>query len=216
MRVAPSITLSDGDRKQLLSWSRGRSTPHRLLLRSEIVLMAADGLQNKDVAKKLHVRPKTVTLWRNRFAAHGLDGVRKDAPRPGRKPRISQEQIDKVIDLTLHTKPHGSTHWSTRTLARKMGLSNFTIQKIWKAHRIQPHKERSFKLSKDPKFNEKVKDVVGLYMNPPDKAIVICMDEKSGIQALDRSQTILPLRPGMPASRSYDYKRNGKMTYSRP
>jgi len=173
--------------------------------------MAADGVMNRDIVAKLHVRPKTVTLWRSRFASHGLDGIRKDAPRPGRKPRISQEQIDGVIDITLHTKPRGSTHWSTRTLARRTGLSNFTIQKIWKAHRIQPHRERSFKLSRDPEFNEKVRDVVGLYMNPPDKAIVVCVDEKSGIQALDRSQTILPLRPGMPASRSYDYKRNGRI-----
>jgi transposase len=211
MRVAPSVTVSDEDRKQLLGWSRGRSTPHRLVLRSKIVLMSAEGLQNKEIAKKLRVRPKTVTLWRSRFVAHGLDGIRKDAPRPGRKPRISQQQIDRVIDLTLHTKPRGSTHWSTRSLARQTGLSNFTIHEIWKAHRIQPHRERSFKLSSDPAFNEKVRDVVGLYMNPPDKAIVVCMDEKSGIQALERSQTILPLRPGLPASRSYDYKRNGRI-----
>jgi transposase len=211
MRIALSITLTDEDRRQLLSWSRGRSTPHRLVLRSEIVLMSADGLQNKEIAQKLHTRQKTVGLWRNRFASHGLDGIRKDAPRPGRNPTISQEQIDRVIDLTLHTKPPGSTHWSTRTLAKRTGLSNFTIQKIWKAHRLQPHRERSFKLSKDPKFNEKVRDVVGLYMNPPDKAIVICVDEKNGIQALNRSQTILPLRPGLPASRSYDYKRNGRI-----
>jgi transposase len=211
MRVAPSVTLSDEDRVQLLSWSHGRSTPHRLVLRSKIVLMAADGTQNKKIAMELRARPKTVALWRDRFVSHGLDGIRKDAPRPGRKPRISQDQIDRVIDLTLHTKPHGSTHWSTRTLARKTGLSNFTIHEIWKAHRIQPHRELSFKLSKDPRFNEKVRDVVGLYMDPPDKAVVICMDEKSGIQALDRSQTILPLRPGMPASMSYDYRRNGRI-----
>jgi transposase len=211
MRIAPPITLTDEDRRQLLSWSRGRSTPHRLVMRSEIVLMSAEGLQNKRIAEKLHARPKTVALWRNRYSTHGLDGIRKDAPRPGRNPRISQEQIDKVIDLTLHTKPRGSTHWTTRTLAKTTGLSNFTIHKIWDAHRIQPHRERSFKLSTDPRFNEKVRDVVGLYMNPPDKAIVICVDEKNGIQALNRSQTILPLRPGLPASRSYDYKRNGRI-----
>jgi transposase len=134
-----------------------------------------------------------------------------DAPRPGRKPRISQEKIDAIIVRTLHTKPRGATHWSTRTLAREMGVSNATVARIWESHRIQPHKERSFKLSTDAQFNEKVRDVVGLYMDPPDKAIIVCMDEKSGIQALDRSQTILPVRPGMPASRSYDYKRNGKI-----
>jgi len=135
----------------------------------------------------------------------------RDAPRPGRKPRIPQKLIDAIIDRTLHTKPQGATHWTTRTLAKEMKVSNFTIQKIWKAHGIQPHRTRSFKLSTDPQFNEKVRDVVGLYMNPPDKAIVICMDEKNGIQALDRSQTILPVRPGLPASRSYDYKRNGRI-----
>src|SRR5712692_3316500 len=211
MRVAPSVFITEEEGRQLLNWSHGRSTPHRLVLRSKIVLMAADGLQNTKIVEKLRVRPKTVTLWRNRFVAHRLDGMRKDAPRPGRKPRISQELIDEIIEHTLRTKPPGATHWSTRTLASEMGVSNFTIHEIWKAHNIQPHRERKVKLSRDPQFNEKVRDIVGLYMNPPDKAIVICMDEKNGIQALDRSQTILPLRPGMPASRSYDYKRNGKI-----
>jgi transposase len=176
-----------------------------------VVLRAADGRQNQEIADELKVRPETVALWRNRFVVHGLGGIVKDAPRPGRKPRIPQKLIDEIIDRTLHTRPRGATHWATRTLAKEMKVSNFTIQKIWKAHRIQPHRERSFKLSTDPNFNEKVRDVVGLYMNPPDKAIVICVDEKTGIQALDRSQTILPVRPGMPASRSYDYKRNGRI-----
>jgi transposase len=211
MRLAATVLVNDEEREQLLSWSRGRSTPHRLVLRSKIVLMAADGLQNKKIAESLHVRPKVVTRWRNRFVTHHLNGIRMDAPRPGRKPRISQERIDAIIDRTLHTKPPGATHWSTRTLASEMGVSNATVARIWESHRIQPHRERSFKLSTDPKFNEKVRDVVGLYMNPPDKAIVICVDEKNGIQALDRSQTILPLRPGMPASMSYDYKRNGRI-----
>jgi transposase len=211
MRVAATVTVSREEREQLLAWSRGRSTPHRLVLRSKIVLMAADGLQNKRISKRLHVRPKVVTCWRNRFVTHRLNGIRMDAPRPGRKPRISQEKIDAIIDRTLRTTPRGATHWSTRTLAREMGVSNATVARIWESHRIQPHRERSFKLSTDSKFNEKVRDVVGLYMNPPDKAIVICVDEKSGIQALDRSQTILPVRPGLPASRSYDYKRNGRI-----
>ena len=209
MRIAVAITLDDEEKNQLLAYSRGRSTPNRLVIRSKIILMAAEGTQNKEIAKKLHVRPKVVTCWRNRFALHGIDGVQKDAPRPGRKPKLSQAKVDEIIDRTLHTKPHGSTHWSTRTLAKEMGVSNYTIQQIWKSHRLKPHRERGFKLSSDPKFNEKVKDVVGLYMNPPDKAVVICMDEKSGIQALDRSQTILPLREGMLASRSWEYKRNG-------
>jgi transposase len=211
MRVAATVVVNDDEREQLLVWSRGRSTPHRLVLRSKIVLMAADGLQNRKIAEGLHVRPKVVTRWRNRFATHRLNGIRADAQRPGRKPRISQQKIDAIIDRTLHTKPRGATHWSTRTLAREVGVSNATVARIWESHRIQPHRQRSFKLSADPKFNEKVRDVVGLYMNPPDKAIVICLDEKNGIQALDRSQTILPVRPGMPASRSYDYKRNGRI-----
>jgi len=211
MRVAPQVIVTEEERRRLLAWSRGRSTQQRLVLRSKIVLRAADGVQNKEIVDELHVRPETVALWRSRFIMHRLQGIERDAPRLGRKPRIPQNLIDEVIDRTLHTKPHGATHWSTRTLAKEMGVSNFTIHRIWKAHRIQPHRERKIKLSKDPEFNEKVRDIVGLYVNPPDKAVVICMDEKNGIQALDRSQTILPLRPGMPASRSYDYKRNGKI-----
>ncbi len=211
MRVAPSVTISDEQRMRLLTWSRGRSTPNRLVLRSKVVLRAADGLENQEIAGELKVRPETVALWRNRFITHGLDGIVRDAPRPGRRPRIPQTLVDAIIDRTLRTRPHGATHWTTRTLAKEMKVSNFTVQKIWKAHRIQPHRTRSFKLSTDPQFNEKVRDVVGLYMNPPDKAIVICVDEKNGIQALDRSQTILPVRPGLPASRSYDYKRNGRI-----
>jgi len=133
----------------------------------------------------------------------------KDAPRPGRKPRISQKKVDEIIERTLQTKPKGATHWSTRTMAKAVGVSYVTVHRVWRSHRLQPHRERSFKLSKDPEFNDRVRDVVGLYMNPPDKAVVICVDEKPGIQALDRSQTILPLRPGMLASRSWEYERNG-------
>jgi transposase len=209
MRFAVSLKLSRDEEKQLARWSRGRSTPQRLVLRSRIVLLAARGWENKRIALELHTRRNTVSLWRNRFISHRIDGISKDAPRPGRKMRLTQEIIDAIIDRTLHTKPRGATHWTTRTLAKEMGVSNFTIHQIWKSHRIQPHRERSFKLSRDPDFNDKVRDIVGLYMNPPDRAVVICADEKSGIQALDRSQTILPLRLGMLASRSWDYKRNG-------
>lgn len=180
-----------------------------MVLRSKIILLAAEGLQNKQIAKKLKVQRNTVWLWRNRFISHRLDGIHKDAPRPGRKPKISQKKIDEIIDRTLHTRPKGATHWSTRTLAKEVGVSRATVNRIWRSHRLQPHRERSFKLSKDPEFNDRVRDVVGLYMNPPDKAVVICVDEKPGIQALDRSQTILPLRPGMLASRSWEYERNG-------
>ena len=209
MRVAPTVTLSERETNQLVIWSRGRSTPQRVILRSKIVLMAAQGRRNKEIAETLKILPKTVTLWRGRFVVHRLDGILRDAPRPDRTPRISQKEIDRVVDLTLHTKPRGATHWTTRTLAREAGVSHMTVRRIWKAHRLQPHRERSFKLSTDPKFNERVRDVVGLYMDPPDRAVVICVDEKPGIQALDRSQTTLPLRPGMLASRSWEYERNG-------
>lgn len=209
MRVAVPIKVSDEDRTQLLSWSRGRSTPHRLVLRSKIVLIASEGMQNKQIAEELHAHKDVVTKWRNRFAEIGIQGIIRDAPRPGRKRSISQKTVDRIINTTLHTKPEGATHWSTRTLAEKLGVSHSAVHRVWKAHKIQPHRERGFKLSKDPKFNEKVRDIVGLYMNPPEKAVVICLDEKAAIQALDRSQTILPLRLGMPASTSYTYKRNG-------
>jgi transposase len=209
MRVAPSVTVSEEEKSQLLNWSRGRSTPHRVVLRSKIVLMAAEGMQSKEIAEKLHARPKTVGLWRSRFVVHRLDGILKDAPRPGRKPSISEKKINRIIDITLHTKPRGATHWSTRTLARELGVSHMTVKRVWEAHRLQPHRQRSFKLSNDPEFNEKLTDVVGLYMNPPDRAVVMCMDEKPGIQALDRDQPTLPLRPGMPVGISNEYVRNG-------
>ena len=209
MRVAPSVELSENEERQLATWSHGRSTPQRLVLRSNIVLLAARGWENRRIARKLRTRQNTVSLWRKRFLSHRMEGIMRDAPRPGRKPRISQKKIDEIIDRTLHTKPPGATQWSTRTLAGEMGVSNYTIQQIWKAHRLQPHRQRSFKLSSDPEFNEKVRDVVGLYMDSPEKAVVICVDEKPGIQALGRSQTTLPLRQGMLASRSWEYGRNG-------
>ena len=209
MRVAPSVVLTENEERQLATWSRGRSTPQRVVLRSNIVLLAARGWENRRIARKLSTRQNTVSLWRNRFLSHRMEGIVRDAPRPGRKPRISQKKVDEIINRTLHTKPPGATQWSTRTLAREMGVSNYTVQQIWEAHRIQPHRQRSFKLSSDPEFNEKVTDVVGLYMNPPDRAIVICMDEKPGIQALDRDQPMLPLRPGMPVGVSNEYVRNG-------
>ncbi len=209
MRIAPQLTLQANEREQLERWSRGRSTPARLVLRAKIILEAAKGSENRRIAHSLHTRQNTVSLWRSRFASHRLDGVSKDAPRPGRKPRIGQRKIDEIVNRTLHTKPRGATHWSTRTLAEEVEVSRATVQRVWKNHRIQPHREGRVKLSRDPEFNEKVRDVVGLYMNPPDKAVVICVDEKSGMQALDRSQTVLPLRPGSPAARSWNYKRNG-------
>jgi transposase len=195
--------------EQLERWSHGRSTPARLVLRSKIILAAAKGLENRQIARRLRTRQNTVSLWRSRFVDLGIAGITRDAPRPGRKPKISQKRVDAIIERTLQTKPKGATHWSTRTLAKEVGVSHATVHRIWRSHRLQPHRERSFKLSKDPRFNERVRDVVGLYMNPPDRAVVICVDEKPGIQALDRGQTMLPMRPGMIASRSWEYERNG-------
>jgi len=209
VRVAHQVILSSDETRQLERWSHGRSTPARLVLRSKIVLAAAKGLENRRIARRLRTRQNTVSLWRNRFSDLGIAGIMRDAPRPGRKPKISQKKVDDIVERTLQTKPKGATHWSTRALAKEVGVSRATVHRIWRSHRLQPHRERSFKLSKDPEFNERVRDVVGLYMNPPDKAVVICVDEKPGIQALDRSQTVLPVRPGMPASRSWEYERNG-------
>lgn len=209
MRVAPAIVLSSNEREQLLKWSRGRSTPHRLVLRARIVLGAAEGRQNKEIAATLGAEPDTVSLWRRRFHALRLEGIRKDAPRPGRKPEIPQETVDRILHKTLHEKPRGATHWSTRALAKEAGVSRETVRRVWKLYRLKPHLVRRFKVSKDPEFAEKVRDVVGLYLNPPEKAVVLCMDEKTQIQALDRTQTILPIRPGLPESRTHDYRRNG-------
>jgi len=209
MRVAPAIVLSPDERDELTQWSRGRSTPYRLVLRAKIVLKAADGLQNKDIAQSLDTHPDTVSLWRRRFYVLRLEGIRRDAPRPGRMPQIPKEVVDRILKKTLHEKPSGATHWSTRTMAKAVGVSRETVRRVWKAHRLKPHLTRNFKLSRDPLFAEKVRDVVGLYLNPPEKAAVLSVDEKTQIQALDRTQTILPIRPGLPEGRTHDYRRNG-------
>jgi transposase len=210
MRVAPRIDLADEEREQLLKWSRGRSTPHRLVLRASIVLQAAQGLQDKEIAANLGASRHTVALWRRRFLLHRFDGMKKDAPRQGRKPQIPLEVIDAILGKTLYEKPRGATHWSTRTMARAVGVSHSTVRRVWKAHRLQPHRVRTFKVSKDPHFAEKVRDIVGLYLDPPQKAAVFSVDEKTQIQALDRTQTILPVRPGLPETRTHDYRRNGQ------
>ena len=209
MRIAPTIVLSEEEREQLRAWSRGRSTPHRLVLRARIVLEAAEGLQNKTIAAALGTEPDTVSLWRRRFQVHRLAGIEKDAPRPGRKPEVPAAVVDRILRKTLEERPRGATHWSTRTMAEAVGVSRETVRRVWKLYRLQPHRTRIFKVSKDPEFAEKVRDVVGLYLNPPEKAVLLCMDEKTQIQALDRTQTILPIRPGLPESRTHDYRRNG-------
>jgi transposase len=208
MRVAPTIVLSEEERKQLLIWSRGRSTPYRLVLRAQIILKATEGLQNREIAALLDTEPDTISLWRRRFHVHRLGGIQKDAPRLGRKPEISQEVVERILQKTIHERPRGATHWSTRTMAKAVGVSRETVRRVWKLYRLKPHLTRTFKVSQDPEFATKIRDIVGLYLNPPEKAVVLSVDEKTQIQALDRTQTILPIRPDLPESRTHDYKRN--------
>jgi transposase len=174
--------------------------------------MAADGIASQDIAKALSVSRPTVQLWRQRFLALRLPGLEKDAPRPGRNPRIAPGKIKAVVEATLHTTPANATHWSTRSMAQAQGLSAASVRRIWRRHRLKPHLVETFKLSRDKRFVEKLHDVVGLYLNPPDKALVLCVDEKSQIQALDRTQPLLALRPGIPARQTHDYKRHGTTT----
>jgi transposase len=174
--------------------------------------MAANGILNQNIAKELRISRPTVQLWRQRFLSLRLPGLEKDAPRPGRKPRIQQRKINAVIEATLHTTPPNATHWSTRTMAHAQGVSEATVRRIWHSHNIKPHLVETFKLSRDKQFVEKLHDIVGLYLNPPDKALVLCVDEKSQIQALDRIQPMFPMRPGIPARQTYDYIRHGTTT----
>jgi len=184
----------------------------RIVQRAKIIRMAAGGVLNQDIAQKLHISRPTVQLWRERFLALRLTGLEKDAPRPGRLPRIPQKKVNVVVEATLHTTPPNATHWSTRSMAYAQGISEASVRRIWKRHNLKPHLIETFKLSRDKRFIEKLCDVVGLYVNPPAKAIVFCVDEKSQIQALDRTQPLLPLRPGVPARQTHDYKRNGTTT----
>ena len=211
-RKAPSIILSSSEQTTLKRWSRSRSLPLRIVMRANIILMAADGITSKNIAASLNLSRPTIQLWRERFLALRLAGLEKDAPRPGRNPRIPPAKIRAVLEATLHTSPANATHWSTRTMARAQHLSEASVRRIWKAHNLKPHLIETFKLSRDKRFVEKLTDVVGLYLNPPEKALVLCVDEKSQIQALDRTQPILPLRPGIPARQTHDYTRHGTTT----
>src|SRR5450759_2816976 len=212
MRIAERIVLSPEERSTLKAWEKGRSLPLRVVQRARIIRLAADGMQNQDVAKEVGVSCPTVHLWRQRFLALRLPGLEKDAPRPGRIPRIRARKICAVVEATLHTTAPEATHWSTRAMAKAQGLSEATIRRIWKQYNLKPHRVETFQLSRDKRFIEKLHDVVGLYLNPPDKGLVLCVDEKSQIQALDRTQPLLPLRPGIPARQTHDYKRNGTTT----
>jgi len=211
-RSAAPIVLSPEEHSTLIAWARGRRHAHRRVVRAHIITMAADGVRNQDIAKRLGVSRPTVQLWRDRFLALRVAGLEKDAPRPGRTPKISAQKIHAVVEATLRTTPPQATHWSTRTMARAQRLSQATVHRIWKQHQLKPHLVKTFKLSRDPQFVEKLTDVVGLYLNPPDKSLVLCVDEKSQIQALDRTQPGLPLKKGRCGTQTHDYKRNGTTT----
>lgn len=212
MRTAPPVVLSPDERATLATWERGRSFPLRLMQRARIVRMAGDGIANQDIAREVGVSRPTVQLWRERFLALRMAGLQKDAPRPGRLPSITEAKMRAVIDATLRTKPPAATHWSVRTMADAQGISPASVQRIWKQHHLKPHLIKTFKVSRDKHFVDKLYDVVGLYLNPPDKSLVLCVDEKSQIQALDRTQPGLPLKKGRCGTMTHDYKRNGTTT----
>lgn len=212
MRIAKAVELSDEERVALTKWSRGRSTPARLVLRAKVVLAAAAGRQNKDIAAELGCTRRTVGTWRNRFAEMRLDGIRQDAPRPGRPATTRAEHEAEIVRRTTLETPPNATQWSTRTLAKAMGVSRSTVQRVWSDNGLRPHRIKSFKVSNDPRFAEKLVDVVGLYLDPPEHALVLSCDEKSRIQALDRTQKSLPLFPGRLKTLTHDYKRNGTTT----
>jgi transposase len=212
MRVAKAITLTDEERGTLVQWARGRSTPARLVLRAKIVLAAADGRQNKDIAAQLGCLRKTVGTWRTRFVNERLAGIEHDAPRGGRTPVVRGAMEAEIIrKTTLETPPH-ATQWSTRSLAKALGVSKDTVQRVWHDNGLKPHRTKGFKVSNDPRFAEKLVDIVGLYLDPPEHALVLSCDEKSQIQALDRTQKSLPLFPGRLKTLTHDYKRNGTTT----
>jgi transposase len=210
-RAAP-IVLTPEEETVLDKWTRGRTIPARLVERAQIIRMAAADMLSQDIAEQLEISRPTVQLWRQRFLALRLPGLEKDAPRPGRVPTISSEKVRAVVEATLHTKPPDATHWSTRTMAKAQGLSEASVRRIWRQHNLKPHLVKTFKLSRDPRFIEKLQDVVGLYINPPEKALVLCVDEKSQIQALDRTQPGLPMKPGRCSTFTHDYKRHGTTT----
>ena len=206
------LPISLEHRQTLDTWIAARTTPQRLVLRAQIVLKAAAGMANHRIARDLNTSRPTVLLWRRRFQKGGTAALTEDAPGRGRKARISPAKVKQIVEATLHEKPTAATHWSTRTMARAQGVSQTMVQRIWDAHGLQPHRTRTFKLSRDPRFVEKLTDVVGLYLNPPDKALVLCVDEKSQIQALDRTQPGLPMKKGRCGTLTHDYKRNGTTT----
>jgi transposase len=206
------LAVSEDQRKQIEQWLAALGTPQQVALRGRIILAASHGESEAAIAAEMNVNRKTVRLWSERFVAQGLPGLWEIAPGRGRKATYSAERIKAVIDATLQSKPKGMTHWSCRLMAANQGMSKSTVSNLWRSHNIKPHRTKTFKLSRDPKFLQKLTDVIGLYLNPPDKAIVLCVDEKSQIQALNRTQPGLPLKKGRCGTMTHDYKRNGTTT----
>lgn len=209
MRKAVSINLADTERTRLESLARGRSTSVRLAERSRIILLAADGLENREIGARMGIPRQKAGRWRSRYAQYGIAGVEKDAPRPGRFPKYDAPTRAKVVRMTLEQKPANATHWSRASMSSATGLSPSTVGRIWASNGLKPHLVKTFKLSNDKRFIEKLEDIVGLYLAPPEHAIVLSCDEKSQIQALDRTQPSLPLRKGRCGTMTHDYKRNG-------
>src|SRR5262249_16029604 len=210
-RPFTQIKLSEVEREALEGFVRRRKTGRALAQRAAIVLACAEGRTTNEVAAQQRVAAATVSKWRVRFAAQRLEGL-LDEPRPGSPRKISDREVERVVALTLESTPRGATHWSTRSMAERVGLSNATVSRIWRAFGLQPHRAQTFKLSPDPQLVEKVRDIVGLYLNPPDNALVLCVDEKSQIQALDRTQPLLPMKPGVVERRTHDYRRHGMIS----
>src|SRR5438093_7350706 len=211
-KPAAALRVSREDQEWLETLVRSGQTPQRVALRARMVLGAAAGRPNNGLAHALGISRPTLLRWRARYREAGVAGLLKDAPRPGRRKRIRPEKVEAIVNATLRTTPREATHWSVRSLAQAQRVSPATVHRIWQAANLQPHRTKTFKLSRDPHFVRKLRDVVGLYMNPPAKALVLSVDEKSQIQALDRTQPILPLRPGMPARQTHDDTRHGTTT----
>ena len=203
-----AVVLTDEERSALERWARRPTSAQRLASRSRIVLAAAEGLSNTEIAERLGVSDATARKWRTRFVAQRLDGLH-DEPRPGRPRTVTDDEVEAILVKTLETKPVNATHWSTRSMATATGASQSTVSRVWRAYGLKPHLVDSFKLSPDPLFIDKVHDIVGLYLNPPEAAVVVCVDEKTQIQALDRTSPILPMLPGTPERQTHDYRRNG-------
>src|SRR5436853_3785341 len=211
-RAAAPLAISDGQREVLETLVRSHSAAHRLVQRAQVLLLAGDGVSNSEISEVVGVSRPTVLVWRSDFEKDGLVGFGEVAKGRGRKPSISDEKVAEIVDLTLHSKPAGETHWSCRSMATRVGVSPASVQRIWSARGLKPHLVKTFKLSNDRRFEEKLVDVVGLYLNPPDQAVVLCMDEKSQVQALDRTQPSLPMKKGRAGTMTHDYKRNGTTT----